>query len=210
MAHRSATALLSLHGVRVLGAPSTVRVADRFGLPAAEVAEHLLDFQAYGWVHRHDYVGEVWTMTERGRAENDRQLAEELDGIHARKEVAAAHADFAALNARHGIACTRWQLRPSPWDQQAANDHTDPDWDVAVLLELEEIDQALQLVDADLTRVLTRFNGYARRHTAALARVKIGQHEWLDGPDRSSCQLVWMQLHEDLLATLGIPRGGDG
>lgn len=28
-------------------------------------------------------------------------------------------------------------------------------------------------------------------------------------PDRDSCHLVWIQFHEDLLATLGIPRGTD-
>jgi hypothetical protein len=31
----------------------------------------------------------------------------------------------------------------------------------------------------------------------------------VDAPDRDSCHLVWMQFHEDLLATLGIPRGSD-
>lgn len=29
-------------------------------------------------------------------------------------------------------------------------------------------------------------------------------------PDRDSCHTVWIQFHEDLLATLGIPRGGEG
>ena len=32
----------------------------------------------------------------------------------------------------------------------------------------------------------------------------------VDAPDRDSCHLVWIQFHEDLLATLGIPRGSDG
>jgi hypothetical protein len=31
----------------------------------------------------------------------------------------------------------------------------------------------------------------------------------VDGPDRDSCHLVWIQFHEDLLATLGIKRGSD-
>ena len=29
------------------------------------------------------------------------------------------------------------------------------------------------------------------------------------GHDRDSCHTVWIQFHEDLLATLGIPRGTD-
>ena len=76
-------ALLSLHGVRVLGAPSTAQVADRFGLRAAVVAEHLLDAQAYGWVRRHEFFGETWSMTERGRAENERQAAIEIETLAA-------------------------------------------------------------------------------------------------------------------------------
>ena len=202
-------ALLSLHGVRVLGAPSTAQVADRFGLRAAVVAEHLLDAQAYGWVRRHEFFGETWSMTERGRAENERQLAAELDAVGGRAAVAEAHRLFLSLNGPHGVACTNWQLHPVPWDRTAANDHTDPAWDIAVLVELERIDDLLQEVDALLAGVLDRFDGYGRRHRDALERVRRGAHEWLDGPDRASCQLVWMQLHEDLLATLGIPRGAD-
>lgn len=38
-----------------------------------------------------------------------------------------------------------------------------------------------------------------RRLAAELGRV--------DGHDRDSCHIVWIQFHEDLLATLGIPRG---
>ena len=209
MGARSEPALLSLHGVRVLGGPGTDAVARRYGLPVDEVREHLLDAQAYGWVTRHDFFGETWGMTERGRAENERQLAAELDALGVRDVVIDAHRRFIALNGPHGVACTNWQLHPVPWDRTAANDHTDPAWDIAVLVELERIDDLLQEVDALLTGVLDRFDGYGRRHRDALERVRRGAHEWLDGPDRASCQLVWMQLHEDLLATLGIPRGAD-
>jgi hypothetical protein len=58
--------------------------------------------------------------------------------------------------------------------------------------------------------VLSRFAGHVERHTAALARARAGQVDWIDAPDRASCQLVWIQFHEDLLATLGIARGPDG
>ena len=64
-------------------------------------------------------------------------------------------------------------------------------------------------MDALLSGALPRMKGYGRLHREALHRVRLGGHEWLDGPDRASCQLVWIQLHEDLLATLGIARGTD-
>lgn len=209
MGHPSDPALLSLHGVRVLGGPSVAAVADRFSLPQGEVREHLLDAQAYGWVSRHDWFGETWSLTDRGRVENERQLAAELDAAGAREVVTRAHADFLPLNRRHGQACTRWQLRPTRWDRAAANDHSDPVWDDAALAELEAVDAAAAEVCGRLAGALTRFDGHAQRHRSALEHVRRGRSEWLEAPDRASCQLVWMQLHEDLLATLGIPRGSD-
>ena len=41
------------------------------------------------------------------------------------------------------------------------------------------------------------------------AQVERGQHAWVDAPDRDSCHILWIQFHEDLPATLGIPRGPD-
>jgi hypothetical protein len=34
-----------------------------------------------------------------------------------------------------------------------------------------------------------------------------GGSRWVDGVGIDSCHLVWMQLHEDLLATLGLNCG---
>ena len=210
MSHRSAPELLALHGVRVLGGPTVVAIAERFGLDRNEVREHLLDAQAFGWVTRHEYFGETWSLTSRGRERNERLLAEELDATGLRDVVRGAHRDFLPLNVRHGEASTRWQLRSTRWDPRAFNDHTDPVWDHEVLSELEAIDAEFSSIADALAGALQRFDGYARRHSAAVAHARAGQHDWVDGPDRASCQLVWIQFHEDLLATLGIPRGSDG
>lgn len=209
MGHRSAPALLALHGVRVLGGPSAVAIAERFGLNAADVREHLLDAEAFGWVTRHDYFGETWSMTERGRTEGERQLAEELRATGTTELVRKAHQEFLPLNRRHGSCATRWQLKPTAWDRRAINDHTDPVWDHEVLSELEAIDREFGVLAANVTAALQRFDGYAQLHTAAVTRARTGQHAWVDAPDRASCELVWLQFHEDLLATLGIPRGSD-
>lgn len=208
MSTASDPALLVLHGVRVLGGPSAAAIAERYQLPVADVVEHLLDAQAYGWVTRYDYFGESWSLTEAGRVENERQLAAELAAAGAQEAVTAAHAAFRPLNRRHGHACTDWQLR-TIGGQRLVNDHSDPVWDDAVLAELEEVDAEARQLGAALAAALTRFDGHAARHAAALRQARAGQPEWIDAPDRPSCQLVWMQLHEDLLATLGLSRGSD-
>ena len=206
----SAPDLLALHGVRVLGAPTTHQVAGLFGLGEPFVREALLDAEAYGWASRHTFFGPVtWSLTERGRAQDEKLLAEELDAAGVRQAVAAGHAAFLPLNRRHGEACTAWQLRPTASDPWAANDHLDRRWDAVVLRDLATIARELEAVLADLSGALDRFAVHGPRYRTALDHVLAGDTAWLDSPDRPSAHLVWIGLHEDLLATLGIPRGSD-
>ena len=208
MSYRSDPGDLALHGVRVLGFATPSRVADRFGLDVTATAEALLDYEARGWVRQLSFGGSFgWSMTVAGRAENQARLAAELDLAGARDAVAAIHAAFLPLNERLGTACTSWQIRPMPGDPLAFNDHTDWRWDQRVLDALASLDASFSRLCDQLAGRLTRFGGYAGRYSAALARARAGQPAWVDGPDRDSCHLVWIQFHEDLLATLGIARG---
>ncbi|MFC9692663.1 transcriptional regulator [Kribbella sp. NPDC056951] len=183
--------LLVLHAVRVLGVGDDTAVAERFQLDVALAKELLLDYQAYGWVSWSEFAGVGgWSLTERGRAENERQLAAEL-GPH-RASVQAAYDDFLPLNGRLQAACTNWQLKPTPDDPLAYNDHTDAIWDQSVLNELTAIGQELTPLEARLTAVLDRFAGYDTRYASA------GEVE--------ERHRVWFELHEDLIATLGVRR----
>lgn len=204
----SSSGLLTLHAVRLKGMAEVGRVAGRFGLDPAEVAELLLDFQACGWVRHVEFAGVGgWTLTEAGRREDERLLAVELAAVGATAAVAEVHAAFLPLNGRFLAACTRWQIRALPGDPMAANDHTDFRWDDRVLDELGALGRRLGPLCVGLTDRLARFDGYPDRYTAALARVEAGQRSWLDEPGLDSCHAVWFELHEDLIATLGILRG---
>ncbi|MGB7981985.1 MAG: hypothetical protein WCF36_14490 [Candidatus Nanopelagicales bacterium] len=100
-----------------------------------------------------------------------------------------------------------WQVRPVRGDPLAANDHTDFGWDDRVLDELTGYRRRLAAVCTPLSGALDRFGGYSHRFGAALDRVESGQRAWVDQPGLDSCHTVWIQLHEDLVATLGIGRG---
>jgi hypothetical protein len=210
VAYPSALDDLALHGVRVLGFATASRVAGRFGLDAVATEEHLLDFEAFGWVRRDGFAGTSgWSVTDSGRVENERRLAAELDRSGVRGEVTDAHARFVPLNREFGAACTDWQVRPTRADPIALNDHADWRWDDRVLRRLAALDSSFGQLCGQLTGCLERFGGYAGRYSAALRQAEAGQRPWVDAPDRDSCHLVWMQFHEDLLATLGLPRGPD-
>ncbi len=202
---------LVLHGPRVLGFAPTRRIADRFGLDPGDVEDHLLDFGARGWVGSAAFAGASgWFLTEEGRAEDERRMAAELERTGARPVVSDAHARFLPLNARFARVCTDWQLRPTRTEPMAANDHTDWRWDERVLRALGTLGRELTQLTDPLAGCLQRLDGYGARYAAALAQVDRGQRRYVDSPEVDSCHTVWIQLHEDLLSTLGIPRGADG
>ncbi|MEQ4305608.1 transcriptional regulator [Plantactinospora sp. B6F1] len=210
MTHASTPDLLVLHAVRVTGMADDATVSRRTGLDQETVSELLKDYEAYGWVTHAEFAGTGgWTLTERGRAEDSRRLAEELDRAGARTVVQRAHQEFESRNGRLVQACTDWQLRPSRDDRLAANDHSDPEWDGRVLDELATLSGDLTRLVAGLAAVLARFGGYDERYSAALAHARAGRRQWVAGVGVASCHAVWMELHEDLLSTLGIPRGAE-
>jgi hypothetical protein len=207
----SAAELLVLHAVRIKGMADAGEASRRFRLDRAEVEELLLDYEASGMVQRVAFAGiSGWSLTDAGRRENNRQLATELQEAAAGDAVAEAHASFVDLNSRFLEAITRWQIRPTPWDAMASNDHSDWRWDERVLRSLASLSGRVRPIEQRLSDELARFGGYADRLAAALAKVDQGQRKWVDEPKIDSCHTVWFELHEDLVATLGLTRGESG
>jgi hypothetical protein len=209
-AYPSTPELLTLHAVRLKGMADDAEVADRFGLDRSASDELLLDFEAYGWVTRVEFAGTAaWMLTAAGRSEEERRLADELAATGSGPDVQDAYRTFQPLNGRLLKACTEWQLRPTPGDTLASNDHTDIVWDQRVLAELAALGDDLVGVGGRLSARLARFGGYETRYRAALTRAINGEPAWVTRPRADSCHTVWMELHEDLLATLGIARGAE-
>ena len=206
----SSPELLTLHAVRIKGMADDHEVADRYTLAPDLVAELLLDFQAVGLLSRFSFAGTAgWTLTERGRAEDERRLAAELTEHDAAGTVRHVHAAFLGLNGRLLQACTDWQLRPDAADPLAANDHTDQVWDGHILDTLTRLGAELGPLVGRLAGRLSRFGGYDERFAGALERVRGGELSSVTRTRADSCHTVWMELHEDLIATLGLRRGAE-
>jgi hypothetical protein len=201
--HATSTDLLVLHTLRCIGFAGLARVAEATGLPEPDVESELIDLAVAGLVTHvaGDFGG--WDLTEAGRAADAERIAGELETAGTRSTVAEAYAGFLPLNPELLDLCTAWQLR-SVDGVATMNDHRDPAYDARVLDRLTDFDQRAEAVCADLSAML-RFQRYRVRLGDALGRAKSGALEYVTD-STASYHAVWFQLHEDLLATLGIPR----
>ena len=116
----SPAAALTLHAVRLLGFADTDRVAARYGLDRDGTASLLEDFRADGWVRRSEFAGTTgWSLTDLGRAEDERLLADELAAAGASGTVRDVHERFvpsttASRPRSPGGSCDRSAAAPSP------------------------------------------------------------------------------------------------
>ncbi|SEK97339.1 hypothetical protein [Rhodococcus maanshanensis] len=199
MSSATPTDVLVLHAVRTLGYADAARIAARLTLPEDEVSEHLLDAQASGRITLSAFAGdEGWSLTEVGKTHGERLLAAELDAAGARAALEAVYRDFLPHNDAMTAACTAWQLA-----EMGISTHT-----VTIaqtIAALEGPAAALAGLEDRLTAHLERFSGYHRRFSDALANART-EASWITGTDRDSCHAVWFELHEDLVATLGLTR----
>ena len=121
-----------------------------------------------------------------------------------------AYPAFLALNEKFKELCGDWQLFPGDGDNRAPNDHSDAEYDKAVVERLVELDRNAQGVCVAFSDQLSRYAPYAPRLTTALEKVKAGDQKQFTGVMCGSYHDVWMELHQDLLLTLGIDRAEEG
>lgn len=210
MTRQSMPELLVLHAVRLVGFGDSALVAERARTSHDEALRMLREAERAGWVQHFAFADLAgWSLTESGKTENERQLAAERADADPDGAIAAVYRQFLPLNARLLRAVTDWQIRPTETDRFAPNDHSDRAWDARVLAELVALGGELSPLIERLSTVLARFDGYTTRFESALDKAKSGQHEWIDKTDVDSCHTAWFQLHEDLVATLGIDRSSE-
>ncbi|MDY7087154.1 MAG: transcriptional regulator [Actinomycetota bacterium] len=175
-----------LHTLRCIGHADLPRIAGTTGRPEPDVESELINLAVDGLVTRS--MG-TWGLTDAGRAADAKQTTDELDTTGARATVTAAYETFLTLNPELLDLCTMWQLR---------DDATDP---ARVLDRFADLNQRVQpVLDA-----LPRLTRYRERLDVALDKARRGAMQELTD-SMTSYHVVWFQLHEDLLATLGIPR----
>lgn len=188
-----------LHAVRVLGYADTERIGHRADVSPDAALRHLGEAWRRGWVLPSSFAGdEGWSLTESGKAHDEDLMATELDETGARGVVESAYRDFLPLNEVVTGALTAWQLTEMGIGAHRAT-LTD------TIATLETAATALAEIERLLTSRLARFSGYHHSFRTALTHAR-ATPAWIVGTDRDSCHRVWFELHEDLIATLGLTR----
>ena len=139
------------------------------------------------------------------RAARLRELRERTRLVPGSREAsvcAGMYESFGPLNREVLRLCTDWQVRPGG----ALNDHTDAAYDWSVIDRLTAVDQRAGPLLRRLGETVPHFAPYGDRLRSARQRVVDGEHDWFTSPRVDSYHTVWMELHEDLLAALGLAR----
>lgn len=145
-----------------------------------------------------------YRITPGGRT----RCSELLDAEHQATDqsaVTAIYETFCKHNAELKAVITDWQTRGP--DQP--NDHSDGDYDRAVLDRLLTLHQeVLPLLD-QIGEVATRLSHYKPRLQRAADAVAAGDHTYVSRPILDSYHTVWFELHEDLIGLAGLTRSAE-
>lgn len=184
--------------VRLKGRARPVDLAAAAQLSDGETARILGELAEAGHVEE---TRERFRLTPSGRAALAAELDLERDGVD-RAALTAGYHEFDDHNTALKDLMTRWQLK----DGATPNDHTDAEYDAAVIADLARLDAAFEPLLRRFVTLVPRLGHYPPRFAAALARIAAGDHGWFARPLADSYHTVWFELHEDLIGLAGLTR----
>jgi hypothetical protein len=204
MGHRSDPQFCVLHALRVKGFAKVDVLADITALPADDVEQHLQALQEQELALFRE-ARALWQLSPAGRAAHADLLAEDVADGSLGDALRAHYDEFLQLNDQFKELCGEWQLKDG-----SPNDHSDAAYDRRVIAQLADVDAQAQPICERFAGVMERFGPYGPRLQVAAGKVQAGDHQLFTGVMCNSYHDVWMELHEDLILTLGIDRAKEG
>jgi hypothetical protein len=192
----------ALHGLVLKKAGQAEEVAEVLGASVDEVTPALdaAVAEKRAMAGRGKYM-----VTPAGRAFLDEQYPVLFAELRADPGADAAYAAFEKVNRELLALMTRWQT-VTVGGEAVPNDHTDADYDAAVLDELAKLDEEAGPVLDLFAGLVPRLGVHRRRLSEALRRASAGETDYVSGVRVASYHTVWFELHEDLLRLLGRTR----
>jgi DNA-binding MarR family transcriptional regulator len=191
------TDLSTLQAVRLKGRPSPADVAGATGASEADATAALNALVEEGNVIEKN---ERFRITPEGKEALEKALADERASIDA-DALKAIYDDFTPLNNEFKQMVTDWQQKDGE-----PNDHSDQDYDTAVLARLDDVHAQFAPMLERITATAPRLASYPPRFEAALEKIRGGDHAWFLRPIIDSYHTVWFELHEELIVLSGLSR----
>jgi hypothetical protein len=200
------TNVSALHALRVCGLASTARLAEHMRARPDEVEAVLRRCESEGLVRYREGRVSGWQLTDAGRERHTAQLDSARIEPGWQEPVTRGYVQFLDRNRELKNICTAWQMRTLSDGSTVINDHSDANYDRAIIERLTGHDQQCEPMFDHLSLGLSRFRDYQDRLDATLDRLAAGDAAAFATPMSASYHCVWMELHQDLLLTLGRER----
>jgi hypothetical protein len=195
--------LLALHGLAVKKAGGPDAVAAIVGADPDEVQSALEAAVAAG---RAAGAKGTFMVAPAGREWLEGQYPEAFAEFRADPAASETYERFERINRELLRLFTDWQMMPSAGGERVPNDHSDADYDAAVVDRLGAQHERAEKVLERFAALEARLGIYNRRLDEAYDKVLAGQLDWVSGARIDSYHTVWFELHEDLLRMLGRER----
>jgi pyruvate,orthophosphate dikinase len=200
----AATADDCIHAVGIKGIVPAEAVAIAL-LSTPDVVRPLLDrLVDEGFVVA---VAGAYRLTDAGRSRRAELVAAGQKALGAEGALAALDG-FLALDQRVKGAVTDWQLRPTG-GEPVLNDHSDPDYDGAVLARLAGLHAEAAAWILPLEMAWRRARRYRVRLDGAMERALDGDHRYIASARVDSYHGIWFELHEELILLAGRTRADE-
>jgi len=200
------TDVSALHALRVCGLASTARLADHMRAPSDETEAALRRCESDGLVRYRDGRFSGWQLVDAGKQRHDAWLGAVRTEPGWQEQVSRGYAQFLERNRVLKDICTAWQMRTLTDGSNVINDHQDASYDRDIIARLTSHDRQCEPMFDHMSAGLGRFRDYQERLDAALGRLAAGDTAAFATPMSASYHCVWMELHQDLLLTLGRER----
>jgi pyruvate,orthophosphate dikinase len=149
-------------------------------------------------------MGPMFSLSDDGKAIAGELLRKDREEWGADRAEAGLDS-FIPLDGRVKVIVTAWQMREIN-SAPVLNDHTDAEYDAAVLADLAALHIDANAWLAGLTGELPRLGAYVARLGRAAGLVDGGDYEYIASPRLDSYHNVWFELHEDLILLAGRTR----
>lgn len=193
---------LVLHGIAIKKHATVDDVAGVTGLDQQAVQQIVDEAVAGGRVQQAGDKVMLAPAAQMALASEYRKAYGDLRGD---KAFMAAYWDFEKINLDLKQIITEWQTM-TVGGEQVSNDHSDPEYDQAVIDRLGDLHERVEGILDRLAAGLPRLAIYKDKLLAALEASEDGDSAWVSDARTESYHTVWFELHEDLLRVTGEQR----